>query len=68
MDSKHAELLVEVCLELPFALFSIAILHCVVGKFRSGTAPFASDFFFLYILQATTDLTDYYVVSGVHTV
>ncbi|KAH7700342.1 hypothetical protein AAVH_28416, partial [Aphelenchoides avenae] len=61
MDAKHAELLVEVCLELPFMLFSVAVLYCVVEKYRGGTVPFTSDFFFLYIIQAVTDLSDYYV-------
>lgn len=63
MDPKHAELLLEVCLELPLVLFSFAVLCSVVAKVRSGAATFASDFFLLYIVQAVTDLTDYFVVS-----
>lgn len=66
MNPKHAELLVELCVELPLVVFSAAILWCVVSKVRSGAATFASDFFLLYIIQAAIDLSDYFVVSYDH--
>lgn len=62
MDPLYTKLIVEMSVELPFVIFSVAVLRCVIAKYRCGSTGFATDFFLLYIIQSTVDLTDYFVV------
>lgn len=62
MDPTYVKLLVEMTIELPFVLFSIAVLQCVMEKFRRRSTGFATDFFLFYIVQSGVDIVDYFVV------
>lgn len=62
MDAVHAALLVEVTIEIPLVLFTLATLRCVILKARTKTLGFATDFFMLYAVQSAADLGDYFVV------
>lgn len=50
-------------MELPFVVFSVLTLICIVRKFRDGAHGFATDFFLFYIAQSVLDVSVYFVVG-----
>ncbi|KAH7712058.1 hypothetical protein AAVH_20614 [Aphelenchoides avenae] len=61
MDPLYVQLLVEASVELPFVVFSVLTLVCIVRKFHDGAHGFATEFFLFYITQSFLDLSVYFV-------
>ncbi|KAH7680198.1 hypothetical protein AAVH_41431, partial [Aphelenchoides avenae] len=66
MEPIHVQLLIELSVEVPLVLFSVAVLRCVAAKVRSKAYGFTTVFFLLYSVQATVDLADYFAYLVIH--
>lgn len=64
MDSRRMALLVQVCIELPFVLFALAVLLNVVGNVRKKRLGFNASFFTYYIVQSVVDIAEYFAVCS----
>lgn len=64
MHPKHVSFLVELSVELPFVVFSVAVLGSVVRSIRRKSPGFTSDFFFFYSIQGVVELSSYTLVRS----
>lgn len=62
MHPVQVTLLTQISVELPFVLFSVFVLICVLKKIRQKKQDFVSDFFIFYAVQGIVDLSEYAMV------